>query len=416
MSKKITALFADGNGEIFDAPGIEGAGRIGDKILHLKPEDLIKLPESADLMFLPERSAIGFKNGEIVKLKGRAVSAILPQGYTRTHLPAFQKKSGAKILPLYGYTAVVLYKDELYAAAIYTDENHKWNPEGYNTRNLKNLIRRVKKALPENRLVNHLENCSLNWHCLTAQNLFYHRWECGIPTSPACNANCLGCISLQPAECCPSPQSRIKFKPTVEEISSIGIYHLKDAPEGIISFGQGCEGEPSLQAENISAAIEKIRSETSAGQININTNAGFTEGIKKIVDAGLDSMRVSIISALDESYQSYYRAGYKLADVKNSIDYALKKNVYVSLNLLYMPGFNDRENEFNAWKKFFEELPVEMIQLRNLNYDPDAFFETMPDFEGKIFGTKNFIDELQKNFPNLKIGNFSHYVKSGDIS
>lgn len=405
----ITALIADERGNIFDVPGVEGVGRAGNDFFRLKPDDLIKLPDSADLMFLPDRQAVGFKRGEFVPLRGRAVSAILPQGFTRTHLPAFKKNLHAQILPLYGYTAVVLYKNQLHAAAIYTDENHKWNPQHFNTPKLKNFIRRVKKELPDNRIVAQVANCSLKWHCLTAQNLFYRRWECGIPTSPTCNANCLGCISLQAAECCPSPQSRINFKPTAQEIAEIGIYHLNHAPEGIISFGQGCEGEPSLQAENICAAIEKIRSTTSKGQININTNAGFTAGIKKIVDAGLDSMRVSIISANPDNYQKYYRAGYKLDAVKNSIRYALENNVHVSLNMLYMPGFNDRISEFAAWKNFLTELPVQMIQIRNLNYDPDEFFAVMPPDENFI-GTKNFLRELQKNFPALTIGNFSHYI------
>lgn len=408
---RITALIANDAGEIFDVPEAEGVGRVGEKFFKLKPEDLIKLPDSADLMFLPQRQAIGIKRGKFVALRGRAVSAILPQGFTRTHLPAFQKNSRAQLLPLYGYTAVVLYKDELHAAALYTDENHKWNPEHFNTPELKKFIRRVKKDLPDNRIVAQVAKCSLEWHCLTAQNLFYRRWECGVPTSPTCNANCLGCISLQAAECCPSPQSRITFKPTAEEIAAVGIYHLSHAPEGIISFGQGCEGEPSLQAENISAAIKKIRAATSRGQININTNAGFTDGIKKIVDAGLNSMRVSIISANAENYQRYYRAVYKLAAVKDSIRYALEKGVHVSLNMLYMPGFNDRTSELAAWKNFLTELPVQMIQVRNLNYDPDEFFAVMPP-DKNFLGTKDFLRELKKIFPALTLGNFSHYLGS----
>lgn len=403
-------MIADERGNIFDVPEVEAVGRVGEKFFKLKPENLIKLPESADLMFLPQRKAIGFKRGEFVPLKGRAVSAILPQGYTRTHLPAFKKSPHAKILPLYGYTAVALYKDEIYAAALYTDENHKWDPVNYNTPDLSKLIRRVKKALSNNRIVAQVANCSLEWHCLTAQNLFYRRWECGVPTSPVCNANCLGCISLQQSECCPSPQSRINFVPTVDEIADVGIFHLSQAEDAIISFGQGCEGEPSLQAENISAAIKKIRAKTSRGQININTNAGFTAGIKKIVDAGLNSMRVSIISARDETYQKYYRAGYKLDAVKNSIGYALNNGVHVSLNLLYMPGFNDRAEEFAAWKNFLTELPVQMIQVRNLNYDPDEFFNVMGHDEN-FSGTKKFLRELQKNFPALTVGNFSRYVR-----
>lgn len=410
--KKITALYADDNGEIFDAPNFEGLARIGNQIVKLKPSDLIKLPDSADLMFLPNRKAVGLKNNRISTIKGRAVSAILPAGYTRTHLPAFQSTDNATQLPLFGYTAVVLYKDDLYTTAIYTDENHKWNPANYNSPNLKKLIRNVKKDLPNNRIVNQVAHCSLDWHCLTAQNLFYHRWEAGVPTSPTCNAQCLGCISLQPSQCCPSPQQRINFKPTVEEIVDVGLYHLQSAQEAVISFGQGCEGEPALAYKNISQAIKLIRSKTSKGQINMNSNAGFTLGVKSIIDSGLDSIRVSIISANKKSYDAYYNATYHIDDVKNSIRYALDNNVYVSLNMLYFPGFNDREDELEAWINFFNELPVNMIQVRNLNIDPDFFLNKMPTSNQNFVGTKRFLQILKSNFPQLNIGSFTHFINS----
>ena len=143
----------------------------------------------------------------------------------------------------------------------------------------------------------------------------------------------------------------------------------------------------------------------------MNSNVGWTEGVKKIVDAGLDSLRVSIISARDEGYDAYYRASYHLENVKKSIRYALDKGVYVSLNLLYFPGFNDREEELSAWQEFFRELPVQMIQVRNLNIDPDAFLDIMPEPQGKVVGTRTFIETLHKEFPQLVIGSFSHYVE-----
>jgi len=412
MSEEIRALYADDEGEIFDAPGFAGLGRTGRDNVPLTPAELIPLPDSADLMFLPDRLALGMtRDGEVLPITGRAVAAILPAGYTRLYMPAYERSEEAEQLPLYGYTAVVLYKDALYAAALYTDENAKWDPAHYNTHDLKKLVKRTVKELKGNRIAEHLGNCSLEWHCCTAQNLFYRRWEAGIPASPVCNANCFGCISLQPAECCESPQSRIKFRPTPEEIAEVGIYHLQTAPEGIISFGQGCEGEPSLAADNIAAGIGIIRKATDKGQININTNAGYTEGIRKIVDAGLDTMRVSIISALPESYDAYYRSSYALADVKASIRYALDKGIYVSLNMLYFPGFNDRQEELEAWKDFFRELPVQMIQVRNLNIDPDAFMDIMPPAQGTAVGTKKFLQALHDSYPELVIGSFSHYVE-----
>ena len=130
-----------------------------------------------------------------------------------------------------------------------------------------------------------------------------------------------------------------------EEIAVLGIYYLSLALEGIVSFGQGCEGEPSLAADTIAESIRRIRAQTTAGQINMNSNAGYTAGIKKIVDAGLDSLRVSIISADSANYAAYYRSQYALEAVKDSLRYALEKKVYVSLNLLYFPGFSDRVDE-----------------------------------------------------------------------
>lgn len=412
MSDMITAVYADEDGNILDAPGVRGMGRTGRENIELTPDDLIPLPESADLMLLPDHLAVGMgPDGEVMPITGLAVAAILPAGYTRLYMPAYERLAEAERLPLYGYTAVVVYRDELYCAALYTDENDKWDPVHYNTPELKKLVKRTKKDLPNNRIVEQVGGCSLNWHCCTAQNLFYRRWECGIPTSPVCNANCFGCISLQPAECCPSPQERIKFRPTPEEIAEVGVYHLSVAPDGIISFGQGCEGEPSLAADNIAAGIKLIRQQTDKGQINMNSNVGYTDGVKKIVDAGLDSLRVSIISAREEGYDAYYRASYKLANVKDSIRYALDHGVYVSLNLLYFPGFNDREEELVAWQEFFRELPVQMIQVRNLNIDPDAFLDIMPEPARPAVGTKKFLETLHAEFPQLVIGSFSHYVE-----
>ena len=97
--------------------------------------------------------------------------------------------------------------------------------------------------------------------------------------------------------------------------------------------------------------------------------------------------------------------------MKASIRYALANGIYVSLNMLYFPGFNDREEELAAWKAFFRELPVQMIQVRNLNIDPDAFMDIMPQAKGSSVGTRRFLQELQESYPKLVIGSFSHYIE-----
>jgi hypothetical protein len=57
------------------------------------------------------------------------------------------------------------------------------------------------------------------YHCFAAKNIFVGRWEAPLPTSPTCNARCVGCLSLQEGEC-PASQDRIQFVPTPEEIEA----------------------------------------------------------------------------------------------------------------------------------------------------------------------------------------------------
>lgn len=407
----LTALYADSKGEIYDAPGYQAVGRTGFGDALLDVSEMIPLPEGADLMLLPGCSALAAQDGVIAPIATPllAVAAALPVGYTRTYLPAYRKQDGAPLLPLYGYTAVAMHKDRIFAAAFKSDDNAKWQPGRYNTPGLAKRIAQTKADFPGNRLVEHLAHCSLEWHCCTAQNLFYHRWEMGLPVSPACNASCLGCISLQPAECCPAPQSRIEFIPTAQEVAELGGYHLAGAPDPIVSFGQGCEGEPSLAADVIAAAIGKMRAKTGRGIININTNAGFTAGIRLITDAGLDSMRVSMISARPEVHQAYYRGNYSLEDVGQSIAYAKAKGVFVSLNMLLLPGLNDQPEEAAAWLDFIGESGINMIQLRNLNIDPDLIWESITRPESLPLGVSKFITALRCKFPTMQIGNFSRY-------
>lgn len=411
-----SAVYADPQGNIYDAPGYGAVGRNGREDAVLTADDLIPLPPGADLMFLPGRSALAAREGAIAPIAAplAAVAAMLPAGYTRTHLPAYRIQEGAPPLPLYGYTAVAMRRGRFYAAAVRSDDNARWDPRRYNTPELAERIDAVRRALPGNRLVEHLARCSLEWHCCTAQNLFYHRWEAGIPVSPACNADCLGCISRQPAECCPSPQSRIAFVPTVDEVAAIGLYHLSGAPQPIISFGQGCEGEPSLEADTIAAAIRAVRAKTRRGTVNINTNAGFTAGIGEIAAAGLDSMRVSVISARPEGHGAYYRSGYTLDDVRASIAQAKARGVHVSLNMLLLPGFNDRPEEAAAWEEFVAATGVDMIQLRNLNIDPEAVWPLLPPQGAPPLGVKAFLRRLAERFPAVRLGSFSRYIGKDD--
>src|SRR6185312_9076842 len=205
------------------------------------------------------------------------------------------------------YTAVAGWHGRLYVAAVRTDNPERWLPSEYDLRRLDRLVRARLEAEPENRVLRQHAHCALDYSCPTASNLFFRRWEGAVAVSPGCNARCIGCISKQDEDSPVSPQDRLLFVPSVDEVVEVGVAHLEQADDAIYSFGQGCEGEPLLQARLIEQAIRGIRARTARGVLNINTNGSNPRALQRIYDAGLDCIRVSTISARKETYGAYYR-------------------------------------------------------------------------------------------------------------
>lgn len=414
------SLYANNRGEVLEHPDFFMLGRSGTHWLVPENYEIIPLPKGSSLVSIPGTIPAGLGRDDKVTAIERdpadpgqsiqAVAALLPQGFTRTLLPACVSKDN-KELPLLGYAAVGFKNGKIYVAAVQTDEHNKWHPVNYNTEGLPARINKMLKKFPENRIYRQLAQCSLRYGCFTAQNIFYQRWEGGIPSMTKCNAECLGCISESHSEVV-SAQERISFVPSAEEVAQVGLEHLKYAREAIISFGQGCEGEPSLNAKHLAAAVRAIRRESDQGTININTNAGYTEGIKQLCDAGLDSMRVTLFSCIEDNYLRYHRPlNYGLADVIDSIEYARDQGVFVSLNLLAFPGLTDREEEAYTLLDFVKKHRVNMIQMRNLNIDPDRLLAHVST-GGEALGMVNLLAMLQEELPEVTLGSYSHPVLS----
>ncbi len=407
MDKRIQLIYADRQGRLIEEPDLTAVGMNGLQA-ELAGADWIDLPAGGEVIQMPGRLPLGFQaeeNALEVLDEGVAVAAILPVGHTRTLLPGYELETQTE-LPLFGYTAVGSCAGRLKVAAVKTDADLKWNPAYYNTGDLPQRIARQRQEFPDNRILEQLARCAMEYHCLTAQNIFYQRWEAGIPVSPVCNCDCLGCISLQPAECCPAPQSRIRFVPRPQEVVELAVSHLGNAADAIISFGQGCEGEPSMQRELLVEAIATARRQTAKGTININSNAGNTETIKQLTGAGLDSIRVSLFSALPGDYDWYHRPrGYDLADVKASLRHTVASGVQTALNLLFFPGFTNQPRQTVALYELLAETGLYQVQLRNLNLDPEKLNPLLDTAE--LPGIRQWIAELQKNFPQLELGNYS---------
>jgi len=414
-------IFARPDGQWFDFPPLSMAAMSGDRVLLPSKTELIPLPEGATLTLMPNTPPVGFdrETGEFLELSENpykkkaepvyAVAALLPQGFTRLLLPACTPMGDP--LPILGYTAVGLEKGKLVVAAQATDEHKRWHPRHFNTEELPSLVAQRQAEMPGNRVIQQLSRCSLEYGCFTAQNIMYRRWEGGLPVSPACNAACLACLSLQEEGGPDSPQQRICFCPQAEEIAQVGIAHLQNAAHAIVSFGQGCEGEPSLAYKQICEAIRLMRQATPKGIININTNAGNTKAIAALLEAGMESFRVSMFSPIAEDYEAYHRpADYRFSDVLASLALIRDAGRPIAINLLAYPGFTDDKKQVETFTDLLRLYKVDQVQMRNLNCDP----RLMSDFcRGKEpMGMSAMIELLHKELPDLLIGNYSRDLRN----
>jgi molybdenum cofactor biosynthesis enzyme MoaA len=402
-------LVADDAGEIYEDPRYIAAGMSGGDFVQLTPDDLVPLPEGSKFYFIPKGRPIGFnkRGGPVVVEGGYAVSAFLPPGYTRTYLPAYDEFRPDPLLPLWSYTAVAWYKEQFHATAVQIAWMKKADPKLHDDDVIGPIVKKKLAQFPLNRLLKHLEKCAMFYHCFAAKNIFVGRWEAPLPTSPTCNARCVGCLSLQEGEC-PASQDRIQFVPTPEEIAEAAVPHLKKAEDAIVSFGQGCEGEPLMQSKTLMKAVKLMRNATSRGIVNLNTNGFSPDRIKELRDAGLDSIRISTNSFDRDRYNQYYRPkGYKFADVMDSVRIAKKIGLFTSINYLVFPGYTDREEEVGKLKDLIAETGIDQVQMRNLSLDPSLYLNAVKRPVGKAIGVKNLLAMLKKEFPFLTIGYFN---------
>ncbi|MCL4541573.1 MAG: radical SAM protein [Chloroflexi bacterium] len=406
-------LVAGAKGDVHPTQA-EAMGRQGWDIVPV--EEWIPLPKGAQLLTMPECRPVGTVRGMLDSdREGLPVAAALPHGFTRTFLPAYRKREGAEPLPLFGYTAVAELNGELVVAAVQTDAMPEWQPEHFNTRDLAARVEAGIRAAPFNAVLAQLRRCALEYGCYTAQNTFYGRWEAAIPTSNACNARCVGCISEQEPDGPPSPQQRIHEMARQRDIVEAAVRHLESADRAMVSFGQGCEGEPLLNWRTLVRCVEEIRRRTHRGWININTNGSSPRAMEALIRAGLNTCRVSVFSARQSIFAAYYRPrNYAFADVQRSLQLASDAGLFTSINLLTFPGVTDQEREIDALIGFLQRTRTRLVQLRNLTIDPEQLLEALPPGDSPARGVRYLLERLRTAVPGLLIGNASPLPGSFD--
>jgi len=125
---------------------------------------------------------------------------------------------------------------------------------------------------------------------------------------------------------------------------------------GVVSFGQGCEGEPLMQAATLEAAIRLMRSRTSKGTINLNSNAGLPGKVRTLFSAGLDSLRVSMNSAQEKTLSELFQA--QIPVRCGAGIHCCRRNRWKILlhQLFHLSGITDTPAELEALLKLLKKL------------------------------------------------------------
>src|SRR6185369_2427394 len=175
----------------------------------------------------------------------------------------------------------------------------------------------------------------------------------------------------------------------------------------IVSYGQGCEGDPIMQADTVAEATRRLKAGSSRGTVNFNSNGSIPDRVRMLCDAGMDSMRFSMNSVQEEFYNRYYRPnGYRFADVVESVKAAKEKGLFTMINYLVSPGVTDSPSEVEALLRFIGDTGVDMLQMRNLSIDP-AFYNERMGVQGKGIGMYRLLERVKKDFPKIQYGYFN---------
>lgn len=417
----LTAVVAAESGEIFELEGYYAAGMSGSNLVILEENNTIDMPYGSELMLLPNRNPLVYNPSldrfEIIKKNPYApeekvfpVAVFNSPGYVNRFFCAYDNEKMDDFLPLFSYGAVGYGKKGFQSAAIQVDREPRQDLRLMPQKGVRKGVKQMVKQFPDNRLVRHLEKCALEYGCPAGKNFFLKRYEAPLPTSVGCNAACLGCISLQTENNLCACQERIGFTPTPGEIAQVALAHIQQVKNSVVSFGQGCEGEPLTAFKVILEAVRKIREETDQGTINLNTNASRPDCVDQLCRSGLDAMRVSMNSVREDFYTAYFRpVTYGFADVLQSIEAAKQHGKFVAINYLNCPGFTDAKEESEALVRFVDTYKIDMIQWRNLNFDPVKYIRIMSKVgeSGQPEGMDTVIQILKKKFPKLRHGYFN---------
>jgi pyruvate-formate lyase-activating enzyme len=354
---------------------------------------------------LPGRAGLGLdRTGRARELgPGRfGVAAVLPIGYLRMGLPAYEDDLGAPPLRPRAYAAVGADPSgELVVAAALLDAE-AGEADGRSAPDLVARITTSQREHPSSRVLRQLARCAKDYRCRAAANAFLRRHDCALPVAAPGNERPLDVLILHD-EADASPTEPAAFRPTPEEIADAASRHLAGGGT-VVAFGRACEGEPLLSVRVVESAIGAIRQRTRTGTIHLETNGSLPVALRRLCDAGLDSVAVRLASARVETYEAIHRPeGFRFADVRASIGAAVAAKISVALRVLVLPGLTDRRRELDALVGLAADLPTgSSLILRDLAADPLRALQAAGGANDAV-GMGRMLDRVRTDAAHLRI-------------
>jgi len=398
-----SAVHSDRSGRLVVAADYAAAMSDGSSVVPLA--HAIRLPAGTEVVELPGRTAIGLdRSGRPRELgAGRfGVGAIVPIGYLRMALPAYEDDLAAPLLRPRAYAAVGADADGDLVVSAVALEVDAGAADGRTAPDLVARITATQRDHPSNRALRQLARCAKEYRCRAAANAFVGRHDCALPVAAPKNERPPDVLLLT-NDADASPTEPAAFRPTPEELADVATRHLTGGGT-VVAFGRACEGEPLLAVRLIESAILAIREKTRAGTIHLETNGSVPVALRRLGDAGLDSVAVRIASARTETYEAIHRPeGFRFADVRGSIATAISAKMSVALRVLTLPGLTDRARELEALVGLAGELPAgSSLVLCDLAADPQRALGVVGGAEAAV-GMDRMVDRLRADAAHLRI-------------
>jgi pyruvate-formate lyase-activating enzyme len=398
-----SAVHSDRSGRLVVAADYTAAMSDGSSVRPLV--EALPLPAGTEVVHLPGRAGMGMDRAGRARELGQGrfgVAAILPIGYLRMSVPAYVDDLGTPPLRPRAYAAVGADASGQLVVSAVTLDSEAGAVDGRSAPDLAARITATQRDQPSSRVLRQLARCAKDYRCRAAANAFLGRHDCALPIAAPRNERPLEVLVLHD-DADASPTEPAAFRPSPDELAETASRHLGGGGT-VVAFGRACEGEPLLAVRIVEQAIVAIRERTRLGTIHLETNGSSPAALRRLCDAGLDSVAVRLVSARAETYEAIHRPdGFRFADVRASLAHAISGKVAVALRVLALPGLTDRARELDALVGLAGDLPAGgSLVLGDLAADPQRALRIAPSAE-VVIGMDRMLDRLRADAAHLRI-------------